>query len=150
MAKTQRPTFISLDDIPEGELGYLPKLCDGPQEKLMKTTKGFLEYLAAGKVTIDGLAVHLRELEAVSVPSTEAAALAIAAYEHASALGLTDAQRGAWFYNLMLVGCDPSTVRQAVQSAHDLHNRGFANAPDALAQIVAQHFSTRYLPHVSH
>jgi len=137
--------FIPLDAIPEDELAYLPKLCDEPRDHLLRVACEFLEYLGLRKATIVGLDEHLHALQSVRLHRPEAEALAIAAYEHASARGLTDIQRGMWFYNLMLLGCDPATVKLALQSGHVLHGQGVARTPRLLARIVAQHFSVRYL-----
>lgn len=146
MARTKHPVFISLEAIPEAELSYLPKLCEEPNELFPKVTRSFLECLAAGKVTIENLGVHLQALEAIAINHEEAVALAITAYEHASVLGLTDLQHGTWFYNLMLVGCDPNAVRQALQYGHDLRDLGFAKTPKLLARKVARRFHSRYSP----
>jgi hypothetical protein len=95
MATEQRPMFIPLDAIPEDELAYLPKLCDEPRDHLLRVACEFLEYLGLRKATIVGLDEHLHALQSVRLHRPEAEALAIAAYEHASARGLTDIQRGS-------------------------------------------------------
>lgn len=146
MARTNKPIFISLEDIPKGEQGYWTKLCEEPNEHFQKATQDFLKYLAAGKATTEKLNLHFQELEATNMPSQEAVALAITAYEHASVLGLTDLQHDTWFYNLMLVGCDPNAVRQALQYGHDLRDRGFAKTPKLLARKVAKRFHARHSP----
>ncbi len=142
----QRSNFISFDAIPREELGYLPTLSEDPRERAIKTAREFLTYLAKGKATGEEIEECLKDLEAANITRKEALALAIAAYEHASTLGLTDVQRGTWFYNLMILGCDPRAVKQAIQTAYDLRAQGLASTPQMLAQIVAEHFATRYLP----
>ncbi len=137
--------FITLDAIPVDELSYLPNLCTEPRDRLLKVACDFLEALGTRKATIEGLNEHLFDLQEVNVLRQEAEALAIAAYEHASARGLTAAQRGMWLFNLMLLGCDPEPVKVALKLGHDLYGLGLGGTPDLLARIVAEHFSNEYL-----
>ncbi|MEK7518307.1 MAG: hypothetical protein AAB424_02170 [Patescibacteria group bacterium] len=145
MTQRNESLFVSLETIPEEELSYLPKLCDEPREKFLEITLDFLKYLTEGKVSIEGLGEHLLAMESVDVSRQEAEALAMACYEHAAARGLTAEQRGQWFYNLMIVGCDPQSANRAFKSGHKLHVRGYGKTPELLVVIVAKHFRSWYL-----
>jgi len=144
MARNE-PTFISLDAIPEAEQCY-SALPEETRKSAREIATTFLLYLARGKSTLEILGDHLQELKGVGITRQEAAALAVAAFEHASALGLTAKQRGTWFYNLALLACDPDAVKDAAQLSYELRTCGIANEPNLLANVVAAHFHELYLP----
>lgn len=140
----KKSTVVSIEEVPKGDLSYQLKFVEKPIEHLLKVTQGFLKYLANERVTPENLKEYMQELEAIQITHQKAQALAIAAYEHAAALGLTNEQRGRWLLNLVVLGCDKKSAKLAFQSGHDLFVSGYANTPHLLADIVARHFHTWY------